>query len=184
LSLTVGAARASLHGPCYVLVAGHGLWPRVPALAEEDFRLVTRPALEHFAIFIFVVGAVAVVFAGLFLVRLLSPREPHPEKGMPYECGEDPVGSARIRYNIRFFLVALIFLVFDVEIALTIPVAVVFRETLGTAAGVFALIEIAIFLAILFFALVYVWVRGDLDWIRGVRRPRKVGPERPGGIRQ
>ena len=113
-----------------------------------------------------------------------NSRRPHPEKAAPYECGEDPVGSAHVRFNIRFFLVALVFLVLDVELLLTIPVAVVFREALGAGAGWLALGEVVVFLALAFLALVYVWVRGDLDWIRLVRPPRHAGPEREGGIRQ
>jgi len=138
----------------------------------------------YFTILVFALGAIAVVLGGLLLAALLRPHEPHPEKEIPYECGEDPIGTAHVRYNIRFFLVALVFLIFDVEIVLTVPVAVVFRKALGSGLALFVFIEILVFMAILFLALLYVWARGDLDWIRTVRRPRGEGPERTGGIRQ
>ena len=112
----------------------------------------------------------AVVFVGgmLTLGRLLRPNNPEPLKLTTYECGEPPTGSAWVNFNIRFYLVALVFVIFDVEIAFIYPVAAVFREWVLKGQGLFALAEIFVFLAILFVGLVYVWVKGDLEWLKRV----------------
>lgn len=121
-------------------------------------------------VIIFLLLAVAFVGVSLGVSRLLQPRVDSPAKRIPYECGEDPVGSGRINFNIRFYMVALLFIVFDVEIALMFPVAVVFKDWVAGGLGVFALVEMGIFLAILFMGLIYVWAKGDLDWIKEIRK--------------
>lgn len=85
-----------------------------------------------------------------------------------YECGEEPVGSAWVKFNIRFYVVAIIFIIFDVEMAAIFPAAVVFKDSLtnGTVALVFT--EIFLFVALLIVGLIYCWVRGDLEWVKGV----------------
>jgi NADH-quinone oxidoreductase subunit A len=80
---------------------------------------------------------------------------------MSYECGEVPEGSAWIRFNIRFYVVALIFLIFDVEIVFLLPWAVVFKKL-----GAFAFMEGLIFIGILAIGLAYVWNKGDLEWVK------------------
>ena len=109
----------------------------------------------------FVVGLAILVFTLVFS-RLLQP-EPvdAPDKYIPYECGEVPEGSAWIRFNIRFYVCALIFIIFDVEIIFLLPWAVVFK-TLGP----FAFAEGLIFIGILAIGLAYVWKKGDLAWIK------------------
>ena len=81
---------------------------------------------------------------------------------MPYESGVDPVGETRIRFSIRFFLIALLFIIFDIEIIFLYPWAVVFRSFLS--AGPFIFFEMVVFLAILVFGFVYVWRNGALEW--------------------
>ena len=83
------------------------------------------------------------------------------EKFIPYECGEDPVGDTRIKFNTRFYVIALIFLIFDVEVVFLFPWAVVFRGI-----GVLAFVEMLIFIVVLLVGLAYVWAKGDLEWIR------------------
>jgi NADH-quinone oxidoreductase subunit A len=114
--------------------------------------------------------ALAVAFVGgmLALGRLLRPNNPEPLKLTTYECGEPPTGSAWVNFNIRFYLVALVFVIFDVEIAFIYPVAAVFRDWVLKGQGLFALAEVFVFLAILFVGLVYVWVKGDLEWLKRV----------------
>lgn len=114
--------------------------------------------------------ALGAVLVGLMtgLSYLLRPHNPEPGKLTTYECGEPPTGSAWINFNIRFYLVALIFVIFDVEVAFIYPVAVVFRDWVARGEGLFALAEISIFLGILFVGLVYVWVKRDLEWIKKV----------------
>lgn len=99
---------------------------------------------------------------------LLRPHNPEPGKLTTYECGEPPTGSAWINFNIRFYLVALIFVIFDVEVAFVYPVAVVFRDWVLKGNALFALSEILLFVGILFVGLVYVWVKRDLEWLKRV----------------
>jgi NADH-quinone oxidoreductase subunit A len=107
------------------------------------------------------VGFVLLAVA-LILSRLLQPEgKDAVDKYIPYECGEVPQGSAWIRFNIRFYVTALIFIIFDVEIIFLLPWAVVFK-TLGP----FAFVEGLIFIAILAIGLAYVWKKGDLAWIK------------------
>ena len=113
-------------------------------------------------VFLFLV--VGLIFLALTLVfsRLIQAKgRPGPDKYIPYECGEVPEGSAWIRFNIRFYVVALIFIIFDVEIIFLLPWAVVFK-TLGP----FAFIEGLIFIGILVVGLAYVWKKGDLEWVK------------------
>jgi NADH-quinone oxidoreductase subunit A len=101
------------------------------------------------------------VFAALPLVaaRIVRPKKPSPGKLDPYECGMEKVGDAWIQFKIQYYLYALVFIVFDVEVVLIIPWAVVFKQL-----GFFAFVEMAIFLLILFVGLVYVWRKRDLEW--------------------
>ena len=105
-----------------------------------------------------------------FINRLLAPRNPTFEKLTSYECGEEPTGSAWLPFNSRFYVIALVFLLFDVEMVFIFPWATVFgsHEILAIDArwGWFSLAEMFIFLGILILGLVYVWSKGDLDWIK------------------
>jgi len=106
----------------------------------------------------FIVGAL-IIIAALFTARLLRPDRPSAEKLSTYECGEEPIGDSWVKFNVRFYIIALIFLIFDVEVVFLFPWALVFRKL-----GMFAFIEMMIFLAILIAGYIYVWVKGDLDW--------------------
>ena len=102
----------------------------------------------------------------LGLGRLLRPANPLVPKLLTYECGEPPTGSAWINFNIRFYLVALIFVIFDVEIAFMYPVVAVFRDWLQSGRGAWALTEMLLFIGVLALGLVYVWVKRDLEWVK------------------
>jgi NADH-quinone oxidoreductase subunit A len=121
------------------------------------------------SVLVFFILGVALVALMMGLSWLLRPHNPEASKLSSYECGEPPTGSAWMNFNIRFYLVALIFLIFDVEVAFIYPVTVVFRDWVNRGDGLFALAEIAIFLGILFVGLVYVWVKRDLEWLKRVR---------------
>ena len=110
------------------------------------------------------------IWATLLLGRLLRPNTPDREKSSTYECAERPIAQAWFNFNPRFYIIAIIFLIFDVEIAFTYPVATVFRRWVATGAGLFALLEVLLFLVIVALGLAYVWVKGDLEWIRRLRR--------------
>jgi NADH-quinone oxidoreductase subunit A len=120
-------------------------------------------------VLVFFVFSFVFVGALLALASLLRPSNPEPIKLTTYECGEPPIGGAWINFNIRFYLIAIIFVIFDVEIAFIYPVAAVFKEWVHNGRGVFALAEIAVFLLILFVGLAYVWAKRDLDWLKRVR---------------
>ncbi|HYA36465.1 MAG TPA: NADH-quinone oxidoreductase subunit A [Candidatus Binataceae bacterium] len=117
------------------------------------------------ALTVIAVGFVAVMFG---LQKLLAPSNPHHRKLIPYECGEPPTGRAWINFNIRFYIIALIFVVFEVEVAFIYPVAAVFADWVRQGNRLYALSEIFLFLMILFVGLVYVWVKRDLEWIKKV----------------
>lgn len=121
-------------------------------------------------ILVFVGLAVGFVAVTLLVGRLIRPRIPEINKDVAYECGEKPVGDAWIQFNFRFYLVAIIFVIFDVEVAFMFPVATVFRNWVAQGNGALALIEVMIFVLILFVGLVYVWSKGDLKWIKAVAK--------------
>jgi NADH-quinone oxidoreductase subunit A len=125
----------------------------------------------------------AFVLCGLMLGLgiLLRPANPSRTKLSTYECGEPPSGPAWINFNIRFYLIALVFVIFDVELAFVYPVVTVFRDWIKNGQGAFALAEIALFIGILAVGLVYVWVKGDLEWLKRLRtdeRPADLAPRR------
>src|SRR2546425_10475521 len=121
----------------------------------------------HLANILFFVGVgIGVPFLMLFAGWLLRPRTPDARKNMIYECGEKPVQQAWFNFNPRFYIVALIFLIFDVEVAFTYPVATAFRRWAAEGAAAFAFMELFVFIAILMLGLAYVWRKGDLEWIR------------------
>jgi len=108
---------------------------------------------------IFIIIAVGFVFISLILSRLLQPRRYTPEKYIPYECGENPIGSAWIQYNFRYYIYALLFLIFDGEVVLLYPVSVVFKKLKWLA-----FFEIWLFIIILLLPYIYIWYKGDLEW--------------------
>jgi NADH-quinone oxidoreductase subunit A len=124
-------------------------------------------------VLVFIALAVAFVAGILLAGRAIRPRIPELGKGDAYECGEKPVGQAWIQFNFRFYLIAIVFIVFDVEIAFMFPVAAVFRSWVQSGRGLVALGEVLVFVLILFVGLIYVWSKGDLRWFKAVpREPR------------
>ncbi len=113
-------------------------------------------------VLLFMLVALAFVVISLLLSKLIRPKgTPSPDKLKTYECGETPVGIAWVQFNIRFYVFALIFIIFDVEIVFLLPWAVVFKTL-----GMFAFVEGLIFIGILVVGLAYVWRKGDLEWVR------------------
>lgn len=118
------------------------------------------------------------------LGSLLRPSNPERAKLTTYECGETVEGSSWINFNIRFYVVALVFVIFDVEVAFIYPVVAVFKDWVDDGRGVFALAEIVVFVGVLACGLVYVWRKGDLEWVKKTALPPATpGPARiaPGG---
>jgi NADH-quinone oxidoreductase subunit A len=129
------------------------------------------------------VGAVFLL-GNLLLGKLVRPNRPSPEKGDIYECGEKPVGTAWIQFDLRFYVVALLFVIFDVEIAFFFPWAVVFGDATKPDAGVtahtfaqFAFFELLVFFGILLVGFAYLWKRGDLEWVRSTAGQAPVSRE-------
>lgn len=122
-------------------------------------------------ILLFIVAGFALLGIVLGIGSLLRPNRPNPEKNTTYESGEDPVGNANVQFNVRFYVVALIFVLFEVELVFLFPWAVVFgnedliAQTDGRW-GWFALAEMAVFVGILALGLAYAWAKGYLDWVR------------------
>ena len=118
------------------------------------------------SVLVFTLLGAAFVWVNLLIGRLLRPSNPQLRKLSTYECGEPASGSAWVNFNVRFYFIALIFIIFEVEIAFIFPVAVVFREWLQNDAGLFAFVAIAVFTLIVFLGLIYDWCKGDLEWVK------------------
>ena len=121
------------------------------------------------------IGIMFLVAAGfgasqLLVTQLIGPRKRTAVKLMPYECGKDPIGGARDRFSIKFYTVAVIFLLFDIEVLFIIPFAVAFKSLLaeeklsGIAFGTIAFVEILVFVSTLIIGYIYVWRKGTFDW--------------------
>ena len=125
-------------------------------------------------IFVFFAAGLLFVLLTMSLVRIVAPRRPNREKNKTYECGEEPVGSGWLNFNARFYLIAILFIIFDVEIVLVFPVIVRFRDHLMKGSGLVAFMDIFVFAAVLFLGLIYAWKNGYLEWLRGVRKQLRV----------
>ena len=115
---------------------------------------------NYVPIFIFVAVIGILLPVTLLAAKLVRPENPHKTKLMPYECGIDPVDNARGRYTVRFYIVAILFVVFDVETIFLFPWAVQFKQL-----GWFGFVEMMTFLAILVVGYVWIWKKGALEWV-------------------
>lgn len=122
---------------------------------------------EFGKIFVFILTAILFVIVAVFAAKLIRPARPTKEKLYTYECGENIEGSPWVKFNIRFYVVALIFLIFDVEVVLLVPWALVYRQF-----GMAGFLVGAIFLILLGLGMAYEWRKGDLEWAR----PKPVPP--------
>ncbi len=114
----------------------------------------------YLPIFIFLLIILVALGGTLIVAAVVRPSKPCKIKTMPYECGVDPVDSARKRYTVRFYIVAILFVVFDVETIFLFPWAVQFKLL-----GAFGFIEMMVFLAILIVGYIWIWKKGALEWI-------------------
>mgnify|MGYP001610241944 FL=1 len=106
----------------------------------------------------FLIG-IAFVASAFIVSWLLRPRDPNPVKTSTYECGEIVKGSSRVQFNVSYYLVALLFVIFDIEVLFVVPWIIVFREL-----GMVAYIEMMVFIAILMVGLIYAWKKGVFEW--------------------
>jgi len=121
---------------------------------------------EFGKILIFIILAIVFVVIAFIASKIVRPKRPTFEKQKVYECGENPEGSPWVKFNIRFYVIALIFIIFDVEVVLLFPWALVYQDYgfYGFAVGI-------IFLLILVLGMAYEWRKGDLDWARPQIKP-------------
>jgi NADH-quinone oxidoreductase subunit A len=115
---------------------------------------------NYVPIFIFVAFIAIIIPVTLLAAKLVRPENPSKTKLMPYECGIDPVDNSRGRYTVRYYIVAILFVVFDVETIFLFPWAVKFKFL-----GMFGLIEMLVFLAILVVGYIWIWKKGALEWV-------------------
>lgn len=116
--------------------------------------------MEGWLPFVLMIGlGVGVGVVGVLISQWLGPKRPTPEKSAPYECGVPPVGDARERQSVKFYLVAMIFLLFDIEVAFLYPWAMALRDL-----GWVGFFQILVFFALLAGGYVYIWRKGVLDW--------------------
>ena len=131
----------------------------MPSALSADFLT------GYSSVLAFLLVVVGFLVVNLIVWWIIRPYRHSEEKLTTYECGENPTGSAWIQFNIRFYVFALIFVVFDVEAVFLLPWAVVFKQL-----GMLAFVEGLVFITILVVALAYVWRKGDLEWVRAEDR--------------
>ncbi len=120
-------------------------------------------------ILLFCAAGFGIVFGGLVIGSLARPQMPHPEKAAAYECGEPAIGDSWVQFDLRFYTVALVFIVFDVEVALLWPWAVTFKELGAPAFWAFF-----VFFLLIAVPFLYEWRSGYLDWVRASTGQRKA----------
>lgn len=114
---------------------------------------------EYLPVLLFLIVSTGIGIALLIVGAILGPKRPGSDKLSPYECGFEAFEDARMKFDVRYYLIAILFIVFDLEIAFVFPWATIFRSL-----GVFGLVEMGIFLGLLVLGFAYVWKKGALEW--------------------
>jgi NADH-quinone oxidoreductase subunit A len=130
---------------------------KIPWIARKECE--TPVLTQYWPILLFLIVAGGLGIALLVIGLVLGPRRPDAEKLSPYECGFEAFEDARLRFDVRYYLIAILFIIFDLEIAFLFPWATVFAKI-----GVTALVEMGTFLFLLIIGFVYVWKKGALEW--------------------
>src|SRR2546428_8018357 len=127
---------------------------------------------DYLPIFLMFIVAAGFAVTNVLISQFIGQRKRTRTKLMPYECGKDPVGSARERFSVKFYLIAMIFILFDIEVIFLIPWAVVFKTLAGPAYGLRTLVyaEMMLFVALLLAGYIYVIKKGAFDWSDRARR--------------
>lgn len=138
-------------------------------------------------ILLFTIGGILFVLIALITSRILRPDRPNPEKLTTYESGEEPISSAWTQFNIRFYIIALVFLLFEVELIFLFPWATIFarKDLISETEGMwgwFSLVEMLIFIFILALSLAYAWIHGYLDWVKPTAKPTEYKSPVPGEL--
>jgi NADH-quinone oxidoreductase subunit A len=120
---------------------------------------------NYFPVLMFMLVGIAFGCAPLVIGKLLGPNRPDSEKLSPFECGFEPFEDARMKFDVRYYLIAILFILFDLEIAFLFPWATIFKEIVAIESiRMFGFIEMLVFIGILAIGYVYAWVKGALDW--------------------
>ena len=120
---------------------------------------------NYFPVLVFIFVALIFGCVPIIVGRLVGPHRPDPEKLSAFECGFEAFEDARMKFDVRYYLIAIIFILFDLEIAFLFPWATIFKEIVNTeSVKLFGFIEMLIFIAILVVGYVYAWAKGALDW--------------------
>jgi NADH-quinone oxidoreductase subunit A len=138
-----------------------GTAPTFAALAPPENRTIPMPMLLEHYLPVVIFAALSAIIAGALLIApfLLAFKAPDPEKLSAYECGFNPFNDSRMKFDVRFYLVSLLFIVFDLEVAFLFPWAVAFKE-----AGAFGFWSMMVFLGVLTVGFIYEWRKGALEW--------------------
>jgi len=115
--------------------------------------------LNYLPVLIYLIISIVMIGGMVLLSELIGKKKHFPAKDLPYECGMDPIGDARFRFTVRFYVIAMFFIVFDIEAIFLYPWAVIFKSL-----GWFGFYEMLVFIGILVVGLVYVWGKGALEW--------------------
>jgi NADH-quinone oxidoreductase subunit A len=135
-------------------------------------------------VLLFILAGIIFILVTLLVSKMIRPHRPNPEKLSTYESGEEPISSAWSQFNIRFYIIALIFLLFEVEIVFLFPWSTIFankeliKETNGVW-GWFSLFEMLVFIIVLALGLAYAWVKGHLDWVKPDPKPTEFSSPVP-----
>lgn len=135
---------------------------------------------DYLPLVVMFIVAAGFAVSQIMVTHLVGPKKRTATKLMPYECGKDPVGSARERFSVKFYTVAVVFLLFDIEVLFMIPFAVAFKDLLaaeklgGISYGTIAFVEILLFIGTLIVGLIYAWKKGTFDWNVQARKEAKA----------
>ena len=120
---------------------------------------------SYFPVLVFILVGVAFGFAPVLAGLVVAPHRPDSEKLSPYECGFEAFEDARMKFDVRYYLIAILFILFDLEVAFLLPWATIFKEIVQTeSVRWFGFLEMLVFIAILVNGFVYAWAKGALDW--------------------
>ena len=132
---------------------------------EQFYRRKQKMLDNYFPVLMFIAIGLAIGVAPMVMGRFIAPNRPDPQKLSPYECGFDAFEEARMRFDVRYYLIAILFILFDLEVAFLLPWASIVKELAGNeAVRLFGFYEMFVFLGILVIGYVYVWRKGALDW--------------------
>lgn len=120
---------------------------------------------EYLPVLLFILIGIVMGVAPLVLGYFLGPQKPDPEKNSAYECGFPAFDDARMQFDVRYYLVAILFILFDLEVAFLVPWATIFKEIVNTESlKLFGFLEMLVFVLILVVGYVFAWAKGALDW--------------------